>query len=67
MQDYENGNDQGHEKQSKNKTKAKACTVIRPITVYVPPRMVSTNATRMKEQLKVQGALIAMRPSKRKF
>jgi hypothetical protein len=67
MQDYENGNDQGHEKQSANKDKAKACTVIRPITAYAPPPMVSTNATRMKEQLKVQGALIAMRPSKRKF
>ena len=67
MQDYENGNSKGHEKQSANKDKAKACTVIRPITAYVPPPMVSTNTTRMKEQLKVQGALIAMRPSKRKF
>lgn len=67
MQDYENGNSMGHEKQSANKDKAKACTVIRPVTVYVPPPMVSTNTTRMKEQLKVQGALIAMRPSKRKF
>ena len=68
MQDHENGNTVGHEKQSSgDKSKSKACTVIRPITAYVPPPVKVANTTRALPQYKCMNALIAMRPTKRKF
>ena len=67
MQDHENGNTVGHEKQSANKEKAKACTVLRPITHYVPPPVKSANVTRSDDKYKCTGTLIAIRPSKRKM
>ena len=67
MQDYENGNSVGHEKQSTNKDKAKACTVLRPVVHYVPPPIKTQNITRGDDKYKCTGTLIAMRPSKRKF
>ena len=68
MQDHENGNSVGHEKQSSgDKSKSKACTVIRPITVYVPPPVKVANATRALPQYKCMNGLIAVRPSKRKL
>jgi hypothetical protein len=68
MQDYENGNTVGHEKQSSgDKSKSKACTVIRPITAYVPPPVKQFNTTRALPQFKCMDALIPMRPTKRKF
>ena len=64
MQDHENGNTVGHEKQSANKDKSKACTVIRPITAYVPPPVKQFNPTRSDNKYKCTNTFIPVRLTK---
>jgi len=68
MQDHENGNSVGHEKQSSgDKSKSKACTVIRPITAYVPPPVKEYNPARTKDKFKCTNQWLAVKLTKHKF
>ena len=64
MENHKNGNTVGHEKQSANKELAKACTVLRTITHYVPPPVKELNATRTK--YKCTDQWLAVRRTKQK-
>lgn len=66
MENHKNGNSVGHEKQSSNKEKSKACTVLRPITHYVAPPVKQMNATRTKDKFKCTNTWYAVKTSKHK-